>query len=261
MPPRNTARRTKKRIKKRNYKMTIKRTPKLKQRILGFKRNFTLPVIALENSATWPAGFVRGGNATLGNSVVGTLTFSLNQLPGYSEFKNLFQMYKLNHVVMKIYTTTSQVVSQNINGPVQAGSIGASNFTVETWMNPTGQPLAADAVTDALINQIPAIKRRIMPKGKPYTISCPLKQLSQTYREGQQVVEVLDTSNTVRDVLIPWNVDYAVRKPRYLNTSEDGTPHYGVNIRFKKLDDSAFDTLSPRLKIMYTLYFSCKGIQ
>jgi hypothetical protein len=252
--PMTTKRRTTRNYKK---KTSIPRN-KLTQRVIGFKRDFELPVVALENSDSWPAGWYRGAD----NNVVSTMVFNLQQLPGYSEFKNLFGHYKLNHVVMKIYPTTSEIVSQNINESIPTGALGVSNFTITTWRNQTGQPLGP-TWSDALMNQIPAKKTRLFPRAKPYIISCKLNQLTATYNQSQtdHTVEVNDTSGTAVNVLQPYNVDYGVTKPRYLNTVEDSTPHYGLNMMFKKLDDSYFDVLSPRLKIYYTMFFTCKGVR
>lgn len=248
----------KKRTMRRKKKFVAKVTRPLKQRVIGFKRDVELPVIALEDSATWPANWYRGAS----NNVVATQVFNLTQLPGYGEFKNLFQHYKLNMVIMKIYPTTSEVVSQNINDAIPTGALGVSNFTITTWRNQTGQPLGA-SWSDALMNQIPAKKTRLFPRAKPYIIKCKLNQLSATYNTSQldHTVQVEDTTGATQTVLQPYNVDYGVTKPRYLNTVEDSTPHYGMNMNFKKLDDSYFDVLSPRLKIYFTMYFTCKGIR
>lgn len=236
------------------YKARVSRP--LKQRVIGFKRDFSLPVIALEDSATWPTGWYRGAD----NQVVATTVFNLSSLPGYGEFKNMFMHYKLNFVAMKIYPTTSEVVSQNINDAIPTGALGVSNFTITSWRNQTGQPLGP-TWSDALMNQIVAKKTKLFPRAKPYHLLMKLNQLSSTYREQQTEVEVTDTSGAVRNVIAPFNIDYGVTKPRYLNTAEDSCPHYGLNMQFKKLDDSYFDILSPRLKIYFTVYFTCKGIR
>lgn len=254
--------------KKKTYKKRVKKdhrpqlTRQLKQRVLAFKRDFELPVIALENSDTWPnvpgltPNWVRGAN----NQVCATMLFSLSQLPSHTEYKQLFQMYKLNYVVMKIYPSTSSVVSQNINEPIVPGTTGVSNFTITTWRNQTGQPLDA-TYTDNDLNQVPAKKRRLFPKNKPYVIKAKLNQLSTTFHSDQESVEVNTVGGGTANVIKPFNQDFSVRKPRYINTLEDSTPHFGLNIVFKKVDDSYFDEMSPRLKIMYTLYFTCKGLK
>lgn len=254
MPQKRTYRKKKNYNKKRiMYKKPISRIPRVpRSKMLSFKRDFELPVVALENNLTWPEGWYRSGN-----SIVVTQVYSLNQLPGYSEFKNLFRSYKINYAVMRMYPSSSQIVSQNVSN---TGTIGVANFTVTTWQNLTGQPLLP-AFTDALLNQIPAKKRRLFPTGKPLVMGTKLVQMASTYNQQQESVTVTDTAGVNQTVLTPFNIDYARRRPKFINTVEDSTPHYGLNMHFKKTDDSFFDTHSPRLKIFVTLYFQCLGIQ
>jgi hypothetical protein len=273
MPAKKTKPKKTKNLKKKQIYLKIKRYRKIsypmRQRVIGFKRDFSASIVALENDDTWNPtipgtslpmfSLVRGAGG--GNMVLGTLRFSLNMLPGYSEFKNLFQQYKLNAVAVKIYPTTSAIVTQNINGPIGTGDIGTSNFQIITWKNETGEPYASGVFSEALLNQIPAKKVRMFPKNGPYTIICPLNQASATYNQSQTEVEVTDTAGNIVNVVKPFNIDYRAVKPRYISTVEDSTPHFGVNMLFRKLDDSDFDVLSPRLKFIFTLYFSCKGIK
>jgi hypothetical protein len=273
MPAKKTKPKKTKNLKKKQIFLKIKRFRKIsypmRQRVIGFKRDFSAPVVALENDDTWNPtlpgttypifNLVRGSSGT--NMVLGTLRFSLNMLPGYSEFKNLFQQYKLNAVAVKIYPTTSAIVTQNINDPIGTGDIGTANFQIITWKNETGEPYGSGVFSEALLNQIPAKKTRMFPKNGPYTIICPLNQASATYNQSQTSVEVSTPSGGTTLAAQPYNVDYRSVKPRYISTVEDSTPHYGVNMLFRKLDDSDFDVLSPRLKFIFTLYFSCKGIK
>lgn len=244
----------KRNFRKRYTKARIGRMPT--QKIVHFKRDFELPAIDLSESTTWPTGWYRGSD----NQIVATMVFALTNLPGYGEFKNLFEKYKLNHVVMKMYSTTSQIITLDVNDLNPQTQRTASNILCTTWNNRTGQPLGP-TWGDALMNQISAKKTKMFPRGKPYIISCKLNQLAMTYRETQTTALVTDTSGNNVNVVQPFNIDYGVCRPKYLNTVEDSTPHYGMNLQLKKLDGTFFDLLAPKIKVYYTMYFSCMGVR
>ena len=236
MPPKYKPRKKrparKRNYKKRVYKSRIGKMPT--QKIVHFKRDFELATVDLTDNTTWPTGWYRGTN----DQIVATMVFALTNLPGYGEFKNLFEKYKLNHVVMKMYSTSSQIITLDVNDLNPQTQRTASNILVTTWNNRTGQPLGP-SWTRELMNQVSAKKTKMFPRGKPFIISCKLNQLAMTYRETQTTTQVTNTSGATVDVVQPFNIDYGVCRPKYLNTVEDSTPHYGMNLSIKKLDDTA----------------------
>lgn len=173
---------------------------------------------------------------TLDNQIVRTFTYNLNDLPNHSEFVNLFAQYKLNYAVVEMFPNVSQMTS----GYVAVGG-AASNYIVTVWRNTHGVPLNAAFTRDELL-EIQAKKTFMMPTGKPTRFKMPLKQLATVY------------ASTL-------NSDYATIRPRYINTTEDTTQHYGINVAISRVDGSAFNSNAPNCLVRSTILLTCKQVK
>lgn len=187
-------------------------------------------LLALETPTSgWIASVVN-------NSVVKTFTFALSELPNNSEFANLYRQYKLNYAVIKMFPSYSSIVSTT-------GAVVSNNLIITMWPNTDGKALDA-SFTDADLLEKQAKRQFMMPQNKPLTLKMPLFQLRNTYGGS---------------LLNP--VDYAVKKPSYISTTETETPHYGINVHIRKVDGSAFASNSPRFLIKEKIYFTCRQVQ
>ncbi|AXQ66488.1 MAG: capsid protein [Cressdnaviricota sp.] len=177
-----------------------------------------------------------GWLTTLDNQLVKTFTYNLNQLPNHSEFVNLFSQYKLNYAMVEMFPNVSQMVS----GYTQTGG-SSSNYLVTVWRNTHGVPLTAAFTRDELL-EIQNKRTFMLPTTKPTRFKMPLKQLATTY------------ASTL-------NSDYATIRPRYINTSEDTTQHYGINVAITRVDGSAFAADAANTLVRSTVLFTCKQVK
>lgn len=173
---------------------------------------------------------------TLDNQIVRSFSFNLNQLPNHSEFVNLFAQYKLNYAMVELFPNVSMMTA----GYVSTGG-AASNYLVTVWRNTHGVPLNAAFTRDELL-EVQNKKTFMMPTSKPTRFRMPLKQLATVY------------ASTL-------NNDYATIRPRYINTQEDTTQHYGLNIAITRVDGSAFTSDAPNCLVRSTLLLTCKQVK
>lgn len=212
--------------KKRSSLAKLTRVPPVK--VYPFTRSRE-QLLALEAPDTGATDWI----ATTDDCVVKTFAFGLSELPGFSEFTNLFREYKINSASIKFYPSYSQVISGS-------GSVVANNIIITVWPNTSGSPLDA-FFSKAALNEIQRKRQWMFPLNKPTSIYMPLYQLNQVY------------GSTV-------NTDYTVVKPRYIATTETTTPHYGMNVHIQKCDNSSFTSDSPRLKIMEKIFLTCRQV-
>lgn len=173
---------------------------------------------------------------TLDNQLVRTFTYNLNDLPNHSEFVNLFAQYKLNYAIVEMFPNVSLMTA----GYVQTGG-AASNYTVTVWRNTHGVPLTAAFTRDELL-EIQSKRTFMMPTTKPTRFKMPLKQLSTMY------------ASTL-------NNDYATVRPKYINTTEDTTQHYGINVAISRVDGTAFNSNAPNCLVRSTILLTCKQVK
>lgn len=225
MPPKRPYK--KKMNRKRNY-----RKPRAvmvsRPRVFAFKRQTETYLDMTSPSDGWLT--------TLDNQIVKTFTFNLNDLPNHSEFVNLFAQYKLNYAVIELFPNVSAMTA----GYVQTGG-AASNFLCTVWRNTHGVPLTAAFTKDQLL-EIQRKRTFMMPTSKPTRFKMPLKQLSTMY------------ASTL-------NSDYATVKPRYINTTEDTTQHYGINVAISRVDGTAFNSNAPNCLVRNTVLLTCKQVK
>lgn len=224
MPPRKYNSYKKKTYKKRTYKKkgTAHRLPK--PRVVPFHRSREY-LLELDNPAS-------GWITTTDNAVVKTFDFNLAELPNMTDFTNLFSQYKLNMAILKIFPSGSMLGSYPQSQ--------TQNMIITIWPNTHGNPLTAVFQNSELL-EIQRKKSFMFPMNRPTSIKMYLKQLSNTYAGSL-------------------NTDYATIKPRYISTSETSTPHYGMNVHIRRMDEGSFTSNSLRLLFREKIYLTCKQV-
>lgn len=169
--------------------------------------------------------------------------YNLTELPGYTDFTNLFHSYRLTGCNMKMY------FSNNVSGMNDAQSFANSQILMRIAPNLNGA--SANALTSPLnqqwFNETAATKRRLClnTMGRPLTTYTRLKQLGEVYHNSA-------------------NSDYTIQAPKWISTGEPSTPHYGLNCRLDRVDGSTFTAGShnnQKVRIMHTIYFECRQVQ
>lgn len=185
-----------------------------------------------------------GTPGTAGNSLVKTLVFQMDNLPGTTDIQSLFKMYRLNAVKL-----TFIPASNNTLNFTTATARNNNALIFRTRPNRTGTLLtAADRVTDW--NQNMAVKRFVIPFEKTTSIYMKMNQLSFTYRGNP--------------LLPPGNFSYAVRKPAWVETTDLGLDHYGLDLRIDTVSGENISDIYPNIPaftILTKYYFQCKGVK
>lgn len=219
------------RYNRRRYMNSRKKTTIPKTKVFGFNRTRE-DLLSLESPS--PGS---GWLTTLDGQCVRTFSWSLANLPNYTEFSNLFNMYKLNQAIVSFFPTYSEI---NRNAETTS-AITQSNIIISVWRNTTGTPIGA-TFTRAQLNEIAQKKQWMFPSNKKTTIKMPLTQLSQVY------------ASTI-------NTDYAKIRPKYISTGEPSTSHYGFNVAITRVDNQPFGSSSLQLLTKEKIYLTCKQVQ
>ena len=240
MPPKKviTTKTTKKTVGFVRKGKAYNRRSKSRIRTYAFNRQME-SLLALEaptSGSDWIS--ITDASDPYGHCLVKTFKFNMADLPNPNDFQNLYRQYKLNHAVMKMFPSYSQIAMTHT-------AVGTTNLIITIWKNTDGTELDG-GFRNAKLLEIQAKKQFLMPQNKPLTISMPLHQLRNTYA-GQ----TLGINNPP---------DYAIKKPSYISTTEMNTPHYGFNVHIRKVDGSAFTSNGPRFLIKEKLYFTCKQV-
>lgn len=211
----------------------VPRKPRMAPRVLQFQRKFSQDVVL--NSLAPPTGWT-SRSADGDECLTLNYVFSLNQIPDYTNFTNLFDSYCIKGVRLQGYFTAT--VSQ---------SSSQAQTMLFYCRDHLGQSTASD-LTEEWFNQRPRSKKRVLlnAMGKPaFDIYMPLTQLANTYHSLT-------------------NTDYVMRRPRFISTNEVSTPHYGFNLRLARVDGNRWthgtSNQYPTLKMFTTVYFQMRGI-
>jgi len=195
----------------------------------------TIPLINAAG-ATPPTNW----SITADAGMVRRFEFQLNLLPEYTDFTNLFSSYRITHAEMTMFFG-------NTGSDASGGNTDTlSNRQVIMYAAPNRNG-RTDQILDEphfLENQTAIKKLCYNDNGTPVTLSMPLSQLSERFSGVA-------------------NTDYAATKPAFISTGEPGCPHYGVDIRFQRVDNSPFSaggTIYPYCKLITKLYFECKQV-
>ncbi len=231
MPPRRNATKRRPRRKTRRVARRPLRVGRaLRPATYFFKRTMT-EVIPLQPTVD--------GWDSVGNGLSKTLIYSIAQVQDYTDFTNLFALYKLNAVNLQL---TLSATNANANTPT--ASANPSQIIAYTSPNQVG---AAETLNEQyFLNTTSSKKRNLMnSQGRGVNFYMKLKQLGNTY------------SGLGGD-------DYTLQRPRLISTKEPTCPHYGLNMRLQRVDNLPFSTGFSGdiyMKITTTYYIQCKQVQ
>lgn len=180
-------------------------------------------------------------------ALVKTHVFQMDQLPGTTDFPSLFKQYRLAAVRMEIIpaSTNTNIPDPN-TGTTQEGNTG---LLLRVRPNQTGTILTASDTRDDW-NQNMTVKKFRLPTHRKTVIYMKLNQLSYEYRGNP--------------LLPPGNFSYGVRRPTWVETTDLGLDHYGIDARIEPLNGaniSALYTYSPAFTFFYTYYFQCRMVK
>lgn len=171
-----------------------------------------------------------------GKGIVWDWVTSLDSLPNFAEFTNLFEQYKLTGAAMKFYPAWNDTDSS-----------GAANILMRTKVQRDGQGLTTTS-TELEWLEMAATKSRVMPTSaaRPIRQYMPLNQLNKLYSGV--------TSGTE---------DYSIVKPKFVATSEPSTPHYGMQFRFDTMGGpiAGLPGNSGKFKLEVCVYFQCRSVK
>eukprot|EP01047_Picozoa_sp_COSAG01_P073325 COSAG01_NODE_11924_length_1834_cov_656.183862_2_plen_205_part_00 len=186
-------------------------------------------------SASAPEGWNYASGA---NRIYNNMGFALGSLGATSaeEFQKLFRLYRIVGVRMRLYF--SQTASANDNNKF-------SNSQLMVRMAPNHQGKIQD-LNNAYWQQVQAKKYRLaFNGGKPIDVYMPLKMRTQ-----------VDASSSATSV--------ALSKPKFVPSNDLTTLFEGLNTSIERVDGQAFTSNSSNqqyVKIIYTLYFQCRGVE
>lgn len=208
----------------------------MKYKVYRFKRDLER---TLDLSGTTPTGWY-----PVDNMFTSTLGYSLDSLDNYGEFvgninqpgNGLFKQYRLLGVRLRIYAsnTQSSTTTKAPNAQIivrmaanNSGKVQANNMNISYW------------------EQLQRKKyRTLLNGGRPLDIYFPLSQLKEVVSTGANMT--------------------AMSKPRFIDTTNPGVIHYGLNIALGRADGQAFTsnlTNSQHLRLIQTVYFECRGVE
>lgn len=171
-----------------------------------------------------------------GKGIVWDWTVSLDSLPNYTEFENLFEQYKLTGAAMKFYPAWNETTSS-----------GAANVLMRTKLQRDGRGLDATNTENQWL-EMAATKARTMPTSaaRPLRMYFPLNQLNKLYSGVASGTE-----------------DYSITRPKFIATSEHSTPHYGMQFRFDTMGGpiSGLPGNSGKFKLEVCVYFQCRSVK
>lgn len=174
------------------------------------------------------------------NNIGKSFAWSLSSVTGETDFQNLFKYYRLKGARVRMYFS-------NTSSPADpaADQFANSQILVSIDRNMNGE--TANVADEAQYLSSQTVKRRIALGGdrKPIDLYMPLKQ-------GALVYDTITTTNNT------------LTSPKWLDTSNDTTPHWGYNIMLQRVDGQPFTSgFSNRqsVRILTTLYFECKKVE
>lgn len=233
---------------KRQYKKGIKRRQNfrpsggLRQQIVPFTRNtlFAGPPSRWVSAGGW----LEQSPLTTGpRGIVKTQTFKMNDLTGIStDIANLFKQYKLNSVRMEITPATTNTMITST--PTSESNSG---LFLRVKKNQTGTLLTANDSLDNWLQNM-AVKKFRIPTYKKTVLYMPLNMLTYTYRGP------FATSGG----------SYAVTRPKWIETIDLDTVHYGLDCRIDTISGTHISSLYndlPAYTIDFKYYFQCKGVK
>ena len=230
MPPKRKIRRKKKNMRRlaRRNRLSIARP--LRPAVYNFKRTIST-IVTLGQDQGWQ------NNDTGG--IANTFAFKLSDLNQHSDFFNLFKYYKIAGVRTQLYFS-------NTNS--ERGAVTQSqNNQLMIWYDTNKDGNVANAPTEThFLNSQTAQKRvALTTDRKPIDIFQRVMISNEVYRS-------------------PLATSYTLMRPKWLNTSVDDVPHYGLDMsisRVSKQNLSQGQTNYQYMNIISTYYIQCKKVE
>lgn len=175
------------------------------------------------------------------NGIAKHYIHTLNQLHDYTDFTNLFSMYKIHGVATKVYCSTTQAGSGSALGAGLQLQLMRTRYR-------TGQgAIALYTQNKFLDTQAAKTNTIIRANGKPLSWYTPCNQLSETFESA------ISSS-------------YGVVRPRWISTAEVNTPHYTDTVRIQLVNDQDLTTWTSgstqiSCKFVHTFYFSMRKVE
>lgn len=227
----------------------------LKQSVYLFKRSFTDTILLSDPSrggtiaptqhigAYWININDRTDPGAPANSqtdgVMMRLQCHFSNLPNWSEFSSLFNQFKMTGIKVEcIPQYTESSVAVNSSRAQALAYIMPYNFTRERTAN--------NAIWEQVCLETQACKKRTIWKdGKSFSIYSKLK-----------VPGPLIADEATSGTWVP-----SLSKSRWLGFDNASVAlyHYGLQMRIQPVNFSSFTT-AQNVKLIYTVYFACKGV-
>lgn len=216
----------------------------LKPRIDQFKRSFADNIDLRVDSPNVPVGWQvdNGGIYT-------TWKFKLDQLHDYSDFQNLYAMYRIKGIRMQMYFSNTASV-------IDSGTANPPNRQLLVYMTPNREGFEYDGttteriLTEELCLDTQSCKKRIaLNGGRPLDLYMSVRQ--RTVKYAQTVGTTPQYTTTASS-------------PQWLATDQVSVDHYGLNMRIQRVDNEPLTTggsTPQKLKMIVTIYFQCKQVQ
>lgn len=188
--------------------------------------------------AGFPAAFnvnTADGGARLNFSA----NMTLEQIPGYTEFTGLFQLYRILAIKCQFVPYTSQTVISSVDNVTP-------NFLMYTKTNHSGTD--ETGLTEADWAQITRKKTRILgPRSRSIGVYCKMKQSNQVWSS---------------DGLL--NPEFSLQYPQWCSVNEPKTMHYGLTCSLATVDNGTLAGLQASLvkyKMITTVYLQLRYVK
>jgi hypothetical protein len=254
------ARRKTRKPRKRTRRRTLRRVGRpsrgLTKSVYHFKRSFT-DVVNLSNPAlipgtqdpaTHPGAFweaVDDSQASPAGFTKGTscrIQAILEDLPNWSEFAGgLFDQYKLNGIAIEVIPQFNIMIGSGDGLPTSTQGLAyimPYNFSQ--------QKQATTPIYENTCLQTQACKKRVIFRS------------GKSFKVYSKLFEVGLGSQAARSTT---NIQY-LQKSRWhpMDTDSTKVKHYGRQFRFQPINYGDWGTDINQVKLIYTVYLSCKGV-
>lgn len=164
--------------------------------------------------------------------------FTLADLPNVSEFVNLFDLYKINCVVVTLKLTNDP----SATSPPNTNTANYGNYYPTVWYSPDHDDITAQTVSQ--LKEYEKVKHRVLRPNQELSIKLRPTTLGQQYRTAV-------TTGYVANYRKEW-----------LDMSQTDIPHYGLKLA---IDCEGITTAVvaasqlPQVKVNVKYYISCKN--
>lgn len=207
----------KKTYKKKTASKTMMRVPKqVAQNVYTFKRNATATVL-VPNTTTQ----------------LGTISYTFASLLGNAEFSALFDRYKINKVVTKVWIRNGPD-AQNLNN---GNNSWYPKFHWYRDTDDTSIPASVDAM-----RQVGRLRTRVMTPDKPITLVCIPNILATNYATAV-------------------SSSYTPKYKQWIDFDYTNTLHLGWKYAIDNIPSTVGNLTPYAFDMEHTYYFQCKDVQ